>query len=34
MDEGSSGVGASLSEEAPWREIRGGISFTGKPGRC
>ena len=33
MDEGGSGGGASLSEEALWREPGGESSFTGDPGR-
>ena len=33
MDEGGSGGGASLSEEAPWRGPWEGSSFTQDPGR-
>jgi hypothetical protein len=33
MDEGDSGDGASLSEEALWRRPGEGGSFTGDPGR-
>ena len=33
MDEGTSRVEASLSEEVPWRGPRGGGSFAADPGR-